>query len=93
MTNLDYFDDDISIIVNYALFLWRECRHFNVDSLILSSWYNTLEAKQIQPDDGLEKGPKHVVVNILYNTVQKKFCCVLTTSYIYCIKTISILVI
>jgi len=31
-------------------------------ALILLSWYNTLKAKQIQPDDGLEKGPKHVVV-------------------------------
>ena len=40
-----------------ALFLGH---HQN--SIILSSWYIILKAKQIQPDDGLEKGPKHVVV-------------------------------
>jgi len=28
----------------------------------LSSEHITLKAKQMQPDDGLKKGPKHVVV-------------------------------
>ena len=31
MTNLDYLDDEISIILTYALFLWRMYRQFNMD--------------------------------------------------------------
>jgi len=31
MTKLDYFDDEISIILIYALFLWRMYRQFNMD--------------------------------------------------------------
>jgi hypothetical protein len=31
MTNLDYFDDEILIILSYALFLWRVYRQFNMD--------------------------------------------------------------
>jgi len=31
MTILDYFDDDISIILTYALILWWVYRQFNMD--------------------------------------------------------------
>jgi len=53
--------------------------------MTLSSGYITLKAKQIQPDDGLKKKPKHVVVKniVQYSTI--KLCSVLTASYIYCI--------
>jgi hypothetical protein len=33
--NLDYFDDEISIILSYAFFLWRVYRQFNMDGLYL----------------------------------------------------------
>jgi hypothetical protein len=36
MTNLDYFDNWVSIILTYALFLWRVCRQFSMDGF--GSW-------------------------------------------------------
>jgi len=31
MTNLDYFDDEISIVLSRALYLWRVYRQFNMN--------------------------------------------------------------
>ena len=56
-------------------------RYYHQNSLILSSWYNTLKAKQIQPEDGLKKGRNMLLGNILYIQCNQ-FCCVLTASYV-----------
>jgi hypothetical protein len=51
------------------------------------SWYNTLKAKKIEPDDGLKRA--ETCSCITYCTIQfNKVCCVLTASYKYCIYSI-----
>jgi len=38
LTKLDYFDDDISIILTYAMFLWWVYRQFNMDGFRTWVW-------------------------------------------------------
>jgi len=38
MTKLDYFDDDISIILTYVSFLWPLYRQFNMDGFGVLVW-------------------------------------------------------
>ena len=73
-----YFDDEISVILKFLL----SSKQYN-----LSSGYMTLQAKQIQPADGLKRAETCSCVT--YYTIEcSKFCCVLTASYIFCIQFI-----
>ena len=38
MTNLDYLDDEVSIILSYVLFLWWVYRQFNMDGFRPRVW-------------------------------------------------------
>jgi len=63
MTKLDYFDDELSIILTYALLLWRVCRRFNimyeVCGLTIASSHTSLHWKQ--------RTHKYICCNIDHN--------------------------